>query len=176
MANYTRSGDCLDCGDCCGGNETHPDSLGWEYFRTWDMSDIQEAKSLWTLFGLGYNPVTERVEPESQNGFKRITGTQYWFTWQELREGKGHLPCKDISAGHSGSPFSVECPFLEDDPGDGTRPCALKGTQDEGARTKYCRPEERPEPPASFDTWSEQQVQEWNLLHPGCSYTFEEQT
>lgn len=174
MADYQRTGGCNDCGDCCGGNGQHNTSLGWEVLRGWSLADVSESYNLWTLFNLGWNPTTERVEPLSQNGSYRVRGKNYYFTWKELQPRKGHLPCKDTSAAHDGSSFSVECPFLQADPGDGSRPCALKGTQDEGARTKFCRPEERPDYNPAADIWNEQSVLQWQTDHPNCSYVFVE--
>jgi hypothetical protein len=174
MPNYRRTGDCNDCGDCCGGNGQHNCSLGYEVISKWDLADVSESYNLWTLFGLNYNPTTETIEPESNEGFHRVGGTPYYYTWQELRPGKGHLPCKDTSAAHDGSSHSVECPFLQDDPGDGSRPCALKGSQDEGARTKFCRPEESNEYVPENDIWDEASKLKWEADHPNCSYVFVE--
>lgn len=174
MVMYQRTQPCLDCGDCCGGNGEHNTGRGWESLIGWDLADVSESYNLWTLFGLGYDPVLEQIKPEASEGFHRVKGTPYYFTWKELRPGKGHVPCKDTSAAHDGSSYSVECPFLEDDPGDGTRPCALKGSQDEGARTKYCRLEERPDYEPSTDIWDERSVLQWQADHPNCSYVFVE--
>jgi hypothetical protein len=175
MPNYLRTQPCNQCGDCCGANGKHPTSIGWEAVRNWSLDDVAESFNLWTLFGLNFNPQTETVEPETNEGFHRVTGTPYYFTWQELRPGSGHLPVKDTSPAHDGSSFIVECPFLQDDPGDGSRPCALQGTQDEGARQRFCRPEEHPtDYVPEEDIWDERMVQQWQADHPNCSYVFVE--
>lgn len=174
MPVFQRTQACNQCGDCCGANGVSPNSVGWEALRLWGLAEVSESYNLWTLFGLGWNPVAERIQPESDFGSYKVKGKNYYFVWQELRPGKGHLPCKDTSPAHDGSSYSVECPFLQDDPGDGSRPCALQGSQDEGARTKLCRPEERPDYVPENDIWSEQSVQQWQTDHPNCSYVFVE--
>lgn len=174
MPDYLRTGDCNDCGDCCGANGQHNTSKGWEVTKGWSLDDVSESFNLWTLFGLDWNPQEERVEPGSSEGFYRVQGTPYYYTWKELRPGFGHLPCKDTSAAHDGSSYSVECPFLQDDPGDGSRPCALKGSTDEGARTKFCRPEESNEYVPADDIWNERSKLQWEADHPNCSYVFVE--
>jgi hypothetical protein len=174
MPNFTRSGDCLHCGDCCGGNNTPPTNTGWETIPG-SLDDVSQSHNVWTLFGLAWNPVTEWVEPEATEGFHRVKGVQYHYTWRhEWKVNKGHIPCKDLSGDSSGSPFSWDCPFLMDDPGDGTRPCALVDSPDDGARKQMCRPEERAEPPLNYDIWTQSMVDDWNELHPKCTYTFTE--
>ena len=173
MPNYQRTEACDHCGDCCGANGQHNTGLGWEVLRTWDLSDVAESYNLWMLFGLGWNPQLEEIEPEASEGFHRVRGTPYYYTWQELRAGKGHLPCKDTSAAHDGSSYNTECPFLKDDPGDGSRPCALVGTGDDGARFKFCRPEEHPiDYVPENDIWDQRSVDQWQADHPNCSYEF----
>jgi Fe-S-cluster containining protein len=163
MANWTRSGDCNHCGECCGSNGQYNTTETWEEHRFWEPSDVTEHLPLWTLFGLGYNPQEEMIQPESDTGFYRVKGVQYFYEWTLLPSGKGHVPVK---------PGTTECPFLQDDPGDGSRPCALVDSQDEGARTKYCRPEERPEPPQDYDIWTQESKDQWEADHPNCSYLF----
>ena len=173
MPDYQRTEACNHCGDCCGANGDHPCGMGYEVVNKWSLDDVSESYNLWTLFGLGWNPTLEEIEPEAMEGFHRVRGTPYYYTWQELRLGKGHLPCKDTSVAHDGSSYSVECPFLQDDPGDGSRPCALVGSpQDDGARKQFCRPEERAEPPVNYDIWDERSKLQWEADHPNCSYVF----
>ena len=134
--------------------------------RNWSLGDVSESYNLWTLFGLWYNDQTEEIEPENLTGTYRVKGTNYPYVWREVITGHGHLPCKSAT--------SVECPFLKDDPGDGSRPCALVGSQDDGSRQKFCRPEERAEPPANYDIWSQESKEQWEADHPNCSYVFTE--
>lgn len=171
---WRRTGTCNNCGDCCGGNGLHNCSLGYEYVRTWSLDDVSESYNMWMLFNLVQNPQTEQIQPETDHGLTRITGKPYYWVWVELRPGKGHLPCKDTSAGHDGSSYSVECPFLKPDPGDGSRPCALVGSVDEGARWKQCRHEESPEYVPENDIWSDDSKQLWVEQNPNCNYTFVE--
>lgn len=165
MANWIRSGDCNHCGECCGSNGQYNITETWEEHRKWELSEVQEHLPLWTLLGLAWNPEEEIIMPESDTGSVRIIGTLYPYAWELLPSGKGHVPVK---------PGTTECPFLQDDPGDGSRPCALVGSQEEGARTKYCRPEERSEPPERYNIWTEESKNQWQADHPNCSYIFEE--
>ena len=105
---------------------------------------------------------------DQANGSYRIRGTLYYYVWVP-----GVGPCKDISAAHDGSSYNTECPFLKDDPDNGSRPCALVGTNDDGARFKFCRPEEHPTDyvPAN-DIWDQRSVDQWQDDHPNCSYEF----
>ena len=166
MPTYRRTGVCEDCGECCGANGMCPTSKGWEAVRNWSLDDVSESYNLWTLFGLGLNPQTETIEPESESFTYKVKGKNYSGIWHEFETGNGHVPCKNET--------NVECPFLMDDPGDGTRPCALKGSQDEGSRTKFCRPEENPEYVPENDIWTQRMVDQWQEDHPNCSYIFEE--
>ncbi|NIT60188.1 MAG: hypothetical protein GWN00_29480, partial [Aliifodinibius sp.] len=83
----------------------------------WSIDDINESYALWTVLGIGLdgedNPAI--ITP---NGFYRVRGTQYFYTWQEAKAGFGTIPMKDTSAAHDGSSYSSECPFLQDDSGD----------------------------------------------------------
>jgi hypothetical protein len=102
-------------------------------------------------------------------GSYRVRGTLYYYVWVP-----GVGCCTDTSVAHDGSSYSAECPFLEGDPGDGSRPCALVGTGDDGARKRFCRPEERESPPANYDEWDERTALQWQADHPSCSYVFVE--
>lgn len=172
MTNYQRSGACAWCGQCCGANGDSPfPRPGWEAVRYWSLDDINESYPLYPLLGFGQGG-DGQVGPQEINGNYKIKNKRYYYTWTST--GRGTQPYKDTSAAHDGSSYLPECPFLDDDPGDGSRPCALMGTGDDGAVRKYCRPELRPEPPPNYDIWPDYLVQQWQNDHPDCSYTFEE--
>jgi hypothetical protein len=163
-----RQGVCNHCGDCCGANGTfpfvkrHPEAI-----RTWSLDDVNETYPIYTLCGLGN--VGDEIWYISDHGMVRIQGAPYYYKWSPDR---GLV--KDTSPAHDGSTWSTECPFLEPDPGNGTRPCGLFGTNQDGLRKKMCRPEERLEPPQNYDEWEDRSAQQWQDDHPNCSYTFED--
>lgn len=159
---YQRTGVCSNCGQCCGSNGLQPTNAGVETINKWSLDDVSESFNLWMLFGLGWNPQTETIEPESPTFSYKVKGKTYTGVW--FNNGRWTVPQK--------SPTNVECPFLMDDPGDGTRPCALVGSQDEGARTKFCRPEENPEYVPERDIHSQRSMERWVMQHPLCTYMF----
>jgi hypothetical protein len=165
----TRSGTCSRCGQCCGAegspNQANPWPPNWpSALRTWSLDDVNELWPQMTMFGFSNLGDQIGIPPgeEAGNYRPRGQGTRYYYVWVE-----GHACCKDISPGHDGSSYSLECPFLMDDQGDGRRECALVGTQDDGAYTKACFPEG----PLEFDT--QEMVDQWEGDHPLCSFTWE---
>ena len=167
---FLRQGICEDCGECCGSvtapDPTSPYPKNWpEAIRTWSLDDANEVCPQLTMFGLENQG--DLIGPSTPNGEIRIRGDRFYYVWVA-----GVGPSKDISAGHDGTASIPECPFLNDDPGDGKRPCALVGTGDEGARKKFCRPEEHNEYIPENDIWSDESKAEWEANHPSCSYTW----
>lgn len=168
--SWRREGVCLDCGECCGSNGVSPfPKLGWEAVNKWSLDDIVVSYALFSLLGFGQVGEDE-VGVVNNEGSYKITGKNHYYTWQHT--GKGTIPMKDISVAHDGSSYNQECPFLKDDPGDGTRPCALKGTQEDGSRKKFCRPEENTEYVPANDIWDDSSKEQWETDHPSCSYTW----
>ena len=162
-----RQGMCDFCGECCGtvGNTAYVSN--WpEALRTWSLDDAVSVCPQLGMFGIENQG--DRIGYSQPNGQYRVRGTLYYYVW---------IPdiglCKDTSAAHDGSFFDTECPFLLDDPGDGSRPCALVGTGDDGARFKFCRPEEHPtDYVPENDIWDDRSVTQWQADHPNCSYEF----
>jgi hypothetical protein len=109
----------------------------------------------------------DQIGYSDPTGSHKIGPTRFYYVWID-----GVGLCKDTSTQHNGSSYSSKCPFLLDDPGDGSRPCGLVGTIDEGAIQKFCRPELRPEPPVNYDNWNDASVAQWEADHPNCSYVF----
>ena len=168
---FRREGTCNDCGDCCGANGECPFPInGWEVIRNWDTTSINISYPHYKLLGLGDvgGGVIGIIENE---GHIQIRGTKYYWTWQETSKG-GHVPMKDTSAAHDGSSYLPECLLLEDDPGDGSRPCAIAGTQYDNVRAQFCRPEERDDYVAADDIWNDRSKEQWENDHPNCSYTW----
>jgi len=100
-------------------------------------------------------------------GSHKVGPTRFYYVWIT-----GVGLCKDTSNQHNGSTYLAECPFLLDDPGDGSRPCGLMGTGDDGAVKKFCRPELHSEYVPAADKWDQRSVDRWQADHPSCSYTW----
>ena len=170
---FERTGTCNRCGQCCGAdgspNQANPWPVNWyESHQRWSHASWESIWPYTVLFGIVPGSDGRPIKTQ-EYGQVRIVGQgggRYYYVWVDGR------PCKDTSAGHDGTSHSLECPFLKDDPGDGSRPCALVGSQDDGARHKFCRPEERPEPPPNYDIWDDRSVDQWQTDHPNCSYEF----
>jgi hypothetical protein len=76
--------------------------------------------------------------------------------------------CKNLPPWGDDTTYSLECPFLADDPGDGSRPCALVGTPWESVYLDKCFPEG----PAMF--YDQQSLDQWESDHPLCSHSWVE--
>lgn len=166
-----RTGSCNQCGECCGAvtapNPMSPYPKNWiEALRTWSLDDAVTICPQLGMFGITNQG--DLIGYSDPAGKYRIGGSQYYYVWVP-----GVGCCKDISTQHNGSSWNTECPFLLDDPGDGSRPCALVGTGDDGARKKFCRPEEHAEYVPENDIWDDRSVAQWEADHPNCSYTWE---
>lgn len=140
-----------------------------EALRTWALDDAVSVCPQLGMFGIVQQG--DQIGYSQANGSYRVRGTLYYYVWIS-----GVGLCKDTSAGHDGSSYNTECPYLLDDPGDGSRPCALVGTNEDGARFKFCRPEEHPtDYVPENDIWSDESVAQWQADHPNCSYTWVEE-
>ena len=164
MANFIRQGTCNRCGECCGApggpDRRTPFAKDWpDSLRYWSLDDINEMCPQLTMCGVTMVG-EDLVGLESPFGSYKIQGKSYYYVWVE---GVGLV--RDTSAGHDGSIYEPECPFLLADPGDGTRPCGMVGTNDDGAYKRWC--EQEPEFPRS-----ERDKDEWEWCHPDCSYTW----
>jgi hypothetical protein len=175
---YRRTGTCNQCGQCCGAegspNPASPYPKNWpSAIRHWSLDDAVTICPQLGLFGLQVLPGPDSdligIPAGEEIGRVKILGDRFYYAWtaQGIR--------KDTSPAHDGTSTNQECPFLLDDPGDGSRPCGLVGGPEDGARFKYCRPEEHTTDydPAK-DLWSDRSVQQWQQDHPLCSYVFVE--
>lgn len=162
MGKYIRYGECNRCGQCCGApggpDRRAPFSVNWpRSLQSWKYENIVKQCPLLPLLGL--SEIRKNRWGISKNIGKHIvSGKEFYWVWIE---GLGYQ--RDISSEHDGSKYAPECPFLEDDPGDETRPCGLIGTQNEDAFNEWCKPE-------PFSPRSKRQVDEWMWRHPKCSY------
>lgn len=162
---FQRQGTCNRCGQCCGAegspNQRNPWPRNWfESHRNWQYVHFESQFQYMDLFGIVAGPDGKPVKQQDV-GSVRFTGgggpRDYYYVWVDGR------PCKDTSAAHDGSSHSLECPFLADDPGDGTRPCGLVGEIDQSRIDVTCWFEE----PVIFE---QRQKDEWEASHPLCSY------
>ena len=164
-----RQGDCNWCGECCGTSGDSPFPKNWpEAIRSWSLDDANEVCPQLTMLGIAQQG--DQIGYSDPAGSFKVGPTRFYYVWIT-----GVGCCKDISAQHDGSAYLAECPFLLDDPGDGSRPCGLMGTSDDGAVKKFCRPELRAEPPTNYDIWIQESVDQWQADHPSCSYTWAEE-
>jgi hypothetical protein len=167
---YRREGDCNDCGECCGTSGDPPFPIhGWEAIDGWDETMVHKSYAIYPLFGLeligGVWTITTPYDSI------KLKGINYYFVWVQ-QSGFGTIPLKDTSVAHDGSSSNTECPFLKDDPGDGSRPCAINQNPQDQARQAFCRPEEHAEYVPAEDIWTDQSKAEWEADHPSCPYTW----
>jgi len=169
---FIRQGTCNRCGQCCGAdgspNQANPFPRNWpEALRHWSLDDaVNELCPQLGMFGFGNLGDEIGVAPENRVGFYRVGGRKKPYVWIT-----GEGCCKDTSPQNNGSSYSLECPFLEPTDGDpnNIRPCALIGTQDDGAYKKFCDPEG----PVQFETQAS--LDQWETDHPECSHYWVEE-
>lgn len=161
-----RTGSCNRCGQCCGADgspyQHNPWPRRWpRAVRNWHLADLVDQWPQALLFGT----ITKgdgTIGSTTDYGTTRITGggpprDYYWAIVPD------NGICKDISGAHDGSSYSLECPFLLPNPGDGTRPCGLVGTNEDNAFRVAC------EIAPPMEKTAEEVVQ-WQMRHPLCSY------
>lgn len=155
MEGPVRSGSCNLCGACCGaGGNPNPWPDAWrEGYRTQDKANLNPLVQIIGTPGHG-DPIGYAV---------RIGNTTYRGVWVP---GAGW--CKDSPPWGNPDSYVEECPFLEDDPGDGTRPCALFGQPGPLGefREAMCGDDKSPPPVMINVEW----VQRWAADHPDCGY------
>lgn len=163
-----RVGTCNRCGQCCGAegspHQRNPWPSRWpNSFRTWQLADLIAVWPQALLFGIT-DKAGGTIEPRTAYGSALIRGDgtpqRYYWVWVE-----GHAVCKDTSQGHEGTSYSLECPFLRPDSGDGLRPCGLVGTEQDHAFRVAC--ESQPPKRKTADA-----VMRWKARHPLCGYTW----
>ena len=153
---FIRQGTCNRCGQCCGAdgspNQTNPWPKNWpQAVHNWE-----ELPNMIQVVG---NP----LDGDPPDYAILLGGKQYRSIWVN-----NVGLCKDLPTYGDDSSYSLECPFLADDPGDGSRPCAFTGTPLEEIRNSFvCYPEG----PQRFRT--QEDLDQWNNDHPLCSYTWE---
>lgn len=169
-----RQGTCNRCGQCCGAEgspyQRNPwpspwyDANGNCAFRNWQYENLLAVWPQAVLFGVLSKTGGGGCDiPDPLYGAIRVTGAgggMYYWVWVP-----GHAVCRDTSVGHDGSSYSVECPFLKPDPGDGTRPCGLVGTNRDNDFRVACESA----PPLEKTV---EQAAQWEERHPLCSYTW----
>jgi hypothetical protein len=163
-----RTGACNRCGQCCGAegapNQANPWPKNWfGTHRNWQHDRFASVWPYAALFGIvpgGDGKSSKSLE----SGTTRIAGggppRNFYWVWVDGR------PCKDTSLAHDGSSYSLECPFLLPDPGDGSRPCGLAGTNHDASYLSVCYPEG----PEAFETQA--MVDQWEADHPLCSHSW----
>ena len=166
---FQRAETCNRCGECCGADTSPNQESPWPkgmfmHHRNWQHIHWEAQFQYMNLFGIVAGPDGKPVKGQDV-GTVRFTGAgparDYYYVWIDDR------PLKDTSPAHDGSSYSLECPFLADDPGDGSRPCGLVGEIDQIRIDTTCWFEE----PVIF---SQAQKDQWEADHPSCSYTWVE--
>jgi hypothetical protein len=167
---YRRTGTCNQCGECCGSinapTPTNPYPKAWpEAIARWSLDDANEVCPQLTMFGISNQG--DEIGYSQAYGSYSVQGSTFYYVWVP-----GVGCCKDTSAGHDGTSYNTECPFLDD----ATKACGLVGTLDEGARSKFCRHEEHqdfdPDIDIRKDLCTRAQRDQWQTRHPSCSYIF----
>jgi len=155
---FQRQGTCSRCGQCCGAdgspNQANPWPKNWpEAIHAWEPTARPAIVQLVGNPGDG-DPIGYAIRLGNK------TYRSVWVTGVGL--------CKDVAPFGDPSNYSLECPFLVDDPGDGSRPCALVGTAAEPVYQDRCYPEG----PEFF--YNQQSLDQWEADHPLCSHTWVE--
>lgn len=156
-----RTGECNRCGQCCGAEGSPEQRSPWpgnwpEVLRGQRHEDLVSHMPLFAL--INFRP----SDPDTQRygGFALPGMGAFHWIWIP-----GAGLCKDLPPYGNPSTYSKECPLLLDDPGDGTRPCALIGSQWESVWRVMCEPE----PPMEK---TPEEVGVWQQRHPECSYRY----
>jgi len=154
---FQRQGSCNRCGQCCGADGSPNQANPWP--KNWPQA-VQAWETKPTIIQAVGNP----LDGDPIGYAVRLGNKTYRSVWVT-----GVGLCKDSPPYGNASNYSLECPFLADDPGDGSRPCAFVGTPLESLRNTFvCYPEGPLIMPdqGSLDQWMED--------HPLCSYTWVE--
>lgn len=146
-----RQGGCNLCGQCCGG-EGGPERLRPIPFLNLNRASGDVVLCEFPLAALVGVP----VGGEGRSFVVRIRGQTFYCAW---------VPGVGLVKG-TVADYIEECPFLLPDPGDGTRPCALVGTQFQSVWDSFCGSQ----PPVEK---SEAEASVWGHRFPGCGYWWE---
>ena len=163
MATYIRQGDCNQCGQCCGApSVNYPEGV-----QPWGAT-LPCGYSPANDHGPGYLKMAYQRYPELANrqgsANVKYKGTTYYAIWDcDLKTGI----CKDLPPYGDLNTRSNECPFLADDPGDGTRPCGVEVFDDPNICGVVPTVVDERHPPTP-----EQWIADWHQRYPECSYTW----
>lgn len=169
---FQRIGKCNLCGQCCGAEGSPEQDNPWpknivRNRRKMSYTDFMKIWPQGLLLGVRENEqgLSEIGEQSGEAKIHGGSGGKYPYVWIDGR------PCKATT---DGSEHSLECPFLKDDPGDGTRPCGLVGTKHEPFYYVSCHDEVNGIPPniVAF----QENVDAWFRRHPLCSFEYMELT
>jgi len=165
---YQRVGKCGMCGQCCGADGSpNQDNPYPRYFadqrRNADVREELKRFPQLSMCGLRTREDGRPYLPEDTGKTKvsmndGTTKEFYWF-WHE------GMPCKATADGQF---KSLECPFLLDDPGDGTRPCGLVGSKREDAYRAACHTTDANGGIPPLEIQTKEQVDQWHKDHPKC--------
>ena len=174
MTRLIRQGECNLCGQCCGSGGIHPWPANWpQAMRNW--ANIEDIENSW--------PMMRFANFVQQN--------DRWLIQNEGQEinigGVGKITFELHPVNGFTRPGTTECPFLDKDPGDGTRPCMLVGSRGEGIYDVMCKeggPSMLGAPRLVYEDidqgesgicTAQQQVDLWMSDFPDCSFTYVEE-
>ena len=167
-----RTGTCNRCGQCCGADGSPIQDNRFPYYfpdgvRTWLLANFELNFPYARMVGLEEGPNGE-VHKIQDYGNHNILGNKIYWRWVP-----DHAICKNLEPYDDPETYSLECPWLLPDPGDGTRPCVFPGTKYQEDWERGCSDiptEGIYNPPLHFDA---EQLSFWQAAHPLCSYTWE---
>lgn len=163
-----RQGTCNLCGQCCGSDDSPHQHNPWpgpwpSSIRNWQYTHFEAIWPFIRIVGLEERP-GGGIDVVQVYGRHNLKGNKIYWRWVP-----GHALCKNLPPYDDPNTYSLECPWLLPDPGDGTRPCAFIGTrfEDLWLACKICSE-------GAPMVCSAESVAEWEWRHPGCSYTWTE--
>lgn len=164
---FMLAGECCKCGQCCGAEGSPNQASPWPRNflpsrRNWPYERFIDQWPLGVLFGIVQGEDGKPKKSSEHGAICVPGGDTYYYVWESGR------PCKDISVKHDGSAYSLECVFLKDDPGDGTRECGLVETGHEHYFLDMCLDFCPPFVSTSDD------ISLWEENHPLCSFEWVE--
>ena len=162
-----RQGECNRCGQCCGADGK---MMPWpaqllDGLLRWKLEDVRVRLPHLELLDVG-QATDGRMVVQNQYGQIRIRGDRYDWVW-------------DDSGLHK--PDSMECPLLRDDPGDGTRPCGLIGTNRQNIFDAICAEglDNHGYPMHVYEDDEQrtayEKLNDWMEEYPDCSFTYVEE-
>ena len=168
---FIKQGTCNRCGQCCGAdgspNQTNPWPKNWpDAIKKWQYVDFEGVMGQAGVVGLQEDAITGEVEQIADYGNFTLKGDTIDWRWVP-----NNGLCKNLEPAADPNTFSLECPMLLPDTGDGRRECVLVGSKYEwmylGSGVCY------PEGPEVFATQA--MLDQWETDHPLCSHTWTEE-